>query len=213
MFRNIDPSKYKFITMDQLQHNTKYQDIVTTAHDLFWKFGIKRVTIEEVCKEAGASKMTFYRFFPNKIELAKTVILNMFDENILKYRELMTEDIPFAEKVKKQILLKFEGTKELSSELIKDIYGGQIPELTKYWEGKSNEVLQEVLQSYRDAQKEGFIRKDVNVDFIPFYTAKLFEIVSDEKAVLMYGSIQKLVMEIINMFFYGMLPNEKETDE
>ncbi|NQU84189.1 MAG: TetR/AcrR family transcriptional regulator [Mariniphaga sp.] len=196
--------------MDELQNSTKYQDIIKTAHDLFWKFGIKRVTIEEVCKEAVVSKMTFYRFFPNKTELAKTVIKNMFDENIVKYRELMSSDIPFSEKVKQQILMKFEGTRDVSSELIKDVYGRQIPELTEFWEEKANEVLQEVLASYKDAQQKGWIRKDVNVEFISFYTTKLFEIVSDEKAVALYGSVQPLVMELINMFFYGILPHDSE---
>ena len=33
------------------ESNVKYQDIVSTARDLFWKFGIKRVSIEEICKE------------------------------------------------------------------------------------------------------------------------------------------------------------------
>jgi len=188
--------------------NTKYKSIIVTGQHLFWKYGIKRVTIEEICREAGVSKMTFYKFFPNKIELAKTVLDNMFDENILKYRELMAEEIPFSEKVKKQILLKFEGTKEISQELIKDIYGGQILELTTHWENKSKEVLQEVLESYRHAQKQGWIRKEVNVDFIQFYTAKLFEIVSDEKAVALYGGVQGLIMEIINLFFYGIIPKD-----
>jgi AcrR family transcriptional regulator len=199
--------------MDVLKNNGKYQDILKTAHDLFWKFGIKRVTIEEICKEAEVSKMTFYRFFQNKLELAKRVLNNMFDENITKFRGLMAENIPFSEKVKKQILMKFEGTKEISSELIKDIYGGQIPELTKFWEEKSNEILLEVLSYYRDAQKKGWIRKEVNVDFISIYTAKLFEIVSDEKAVSLYGGVQPLVMELINLFFYGILPTNPETND
>jgi len=195
--------------MDIIQNSVKYQDILKTAHDLFWKFGVKRVTIEEICREAGASKMTFYRFFPNKIELAKKVIEAMFDDAINKFNSVMAEDVPFHEKAKKQILLKFEGTKELSRELIKDIYGGQIPELKKFWEQKSDEVLQVVLDTYRDAQKKGWIRQDIKVEFIQHFSNKLNEIVSDEKAVALYGSVQDLIMEIINMFFYGILPHDE----
>jgi AcrR family transcriptional regulator len=47
--------------------NQKYLKILAAGRDLFWKHGFKRVTIEEVCREAGASKMTFYKFFENKI--------------------------------------------------------------------------------------------------------------------------------------------------
>jgi len=56
------------------KNNIKYQAIFKTGKVLFWKHGIKRVTIEEICTEADVSKMTFYKFFPNKIELAKKLI-------------------------------------------------------------------------------------------------------------------------------------------
>jgi len=41
--------------------NQKYNQIIDTSKKLFWKYGIKRVTIEEICREAGVSKMTFYK--------------------------------------------------------------------------------------------------------------------------------------------------------
>ncbi len=199
--------------MTDLQKTSKYQDIAKTAHCLFWKFGIKRVTVEEICEEAGVSKMTFYRYFSNKTEVAKEVIDNLFKESLISYRALMAEDIPFAEKVKKQILLKFEGTKEISSELIKDIYGGQIPELKEYWESRSDDILQEVLSNFREAQEKGWINKHVNVDFIPYYSEKIFEIVSDERAIGLYDNVQGLIMELVNLFFYGLLPHDPERNE
>ena len=61
-------------------NNPKRIQIVKTAKELFWKFGIKRVTIEEICREANVSKMTFYKFFSNKNELLHTVIEEMFDK-------------------------------------------------------------------------------------------------------------------------------------
>jgi len=205
--------KYKCVGMAGLHKTSKYQDITKTAHALFWKFGIKRVTVEEICEEAGVSKMTFYRYFPNKTELAKTVVDNLFKESLARYRELMAEDIPFLEKVKKQILLKFEGTREISSELIKDIYGGRIPGLKAYWENRTNEMVQEVLRNFREAQKRGWINKQVNVDFIPLYSEKIFKIISDEKAIGLYDNVQGLIMELVNLFFYGILPHDSEKNE
>jgi len=50
-------------------YNPKRQKILHTGKELFWKFGFKRVTIEELCKEAGISKMTYYKYFTNKMDL------------------------------------------------------------------------------------------------------------------------------------------------
>ena len=40
--------------------NKKKQSIIKASRDLFMRYGIKRVTVEEICETAGVSKMTFY---------------------------------------------------------------------------------------------------------------------------------------------------------
>ena len=47
----------------------KKEQILKTGKELFWKYGFKLVTIEEICKEAGVSKMTYYKYFTNKITI------------------------------------------------------------------------------------------------------------------------------------------------
>lgn len=190
--------------------NEKYNAILDKAHDLFWKFGIRRVTIEEVCREAGVSKMTFYRFFPNKIELAIQVLKELFDKTECDYRKLMDQDIPFEEKVKQQIILKFEGTNDISAELVKDIYDNTDSELFKFWQAKADDMLQMIIDDYSIAQEKGWIRKDLKLEFLPFMSSKIVEMASDPKLQAMFPDMQSLIMEIANMFFFGILPREKE---
>jgi len=67
--------------MDNMSH-PKRELVLKTGKELFWKFGFKRVTIEEVCKEAGISKMTFYKFFTNKIDLVKIIMNDILQESL-----------------------------------------------------------------------------------------------------------------------------------
>jgi AcrR family transcriptional regulator len=188
--------------------NEKYKSIIKTSHDLFWKFGIRRVTIEEICREASVSKMTFYRFFSNKSEVAKAVIKDLFDEMEKDYRNLMKQDIPFEEKIKKQLLMKFEGTREISPELVKDIYEDQTTDRFKYWKSRADKMLQLVYEDYAHAQKMGWIRKDIKLEYIIYMSNKAAEIVSDKNLQKLYPDMQTLIMEIANMFFYGVLPRK-----
>lgn len=198
--------------MNQETENTKYTDIVKTAHELFWKHGISRVTIEEVCRKANVSKMTFYKFFSNKNELGKKVIDDIMDENIQKYREIMNEDISFEQKVKKQLKAKFEGTREISPELVNDIYTNKKLGLHKYWQKRANEISMEVIKDYKQAQKKGFIRKDLKIEFIFYFSNKMSEFLSDPQLLGMYDRMQDLIMEIANIFFYGIFPHDNEND-
>ena len=59
---------------------------------LFYKFGVRRVTIEDIC-EKPTRVNDFYKYFPNKIELVKAVVDNYFSNAMEKYREMMQSEI------------------------------------------------------------------------------------------------------------------------
>lgn len=199
--------------MDTNINTPKYINLVKTATNLFWKHGIKKVSIEEICKEADVSKMTFYRFFPNKIELAKTIITNLFDESVAKYRELMSRDISFEEKMKEQVLAKFEGTQNISHKLIKDIYTDKKLGLLEDWEKRTAEFSKEVIRDFTHAQEMGWMRKDINLKFIMYFNSKMVELTYDPYLVSMYKNTQDLIMEITNLFVYGIFPKPNENNE
>ena len=101
-----------------LASNPKRELILKTGKDLFWKFGFKRVTVEEICKEAGISKMTYYKFFSNKKELATIILDDVFADAIARIRKL-EEEHEVADKTLKKILqLKSEGVHGISKEFI-----------------------------------------------------------------------------------------------
>ena len=191
----------------------KYHDIITTAKDLFWKHGFKRVTVEEICLKANVSKMTFYKHFANKTELEIQIIKNMFDENMKKFNEMMLSDISFEEKMKLQVKMKLEGTKNISEEFVKDVYGDTGSEVQKYWEKRTNEAIVIVINHYREAQKNGWLRKDIKIDFILYVINKFFDFANDDFLIAKYNTMQDLIVEINKFFLYGILPYEKMPDE
>ena len=197
--------------MSSYTSNPKYKQITETAHNLFWKFGIKRVTIEEVCSESGVSKMTFYRFFSNKTELANVVISNIFDKAEKDYKALMSRNIPFEEKIKEQVRMKFEGTINISEAFIADVYSGWNEELKTFFNEISVRMVHMVRDDYLKAQREGAIRNDVNIDFIFYLSNKMTEMVSDPQLLAMYNNnVQDVIMEFMNMMFYGIIPRKNE---
>lgn len=190
--------------MDLNKDNPKYQSIYRTAKELFWKFGIKRVTTEEICREANVSKMTYYRFFPNKTKLAIQILSDTFNESIEKHREIMAKDIPFPEKIRETIQLKFEGTKDISQELIIDIYKNASAEILDFIHDKRDQIILEILEDYKKAQKKGNIRKNIKPAFILYFINKMMEMGSDQQLIKQYDNPQDLIMELTNFFFYGL---------
>jgi AcrR family transcriptional regulator len=186
----------------------KFQQLVKTAGNLFLKHGIKRISVEEVCHAAGVSKMTFYKYFNDKIDLAKYVINHMVTEGIAQYQDIMKQKIPFSEKVKKMIVMKIDQTEGLSREWLGEFSYSSIPEIALLLQKIKQENLQLILKDLIAAQKEGDVRQDIKPEFILYFFNHMFEMMDDEQLLKLYESPQAALVELTNFFFYGILPRE-----
>jgi len=190
--------------------NKKCQAILKTGKELFWKHGVKRVSIQEICTEAETSKMTFYKFFDNKIDLAKAVLDLVFETSIKEHKVIMAQDISFVQKVKETLLAKSRNSQDISQELISDVYKNKELGLLEYIHAKVELITNLVLDEYEQAQKDGYVRPDIKREFIRYQLLKMREMVLDEQLLAFYNNPQELTMELTNFFFYGLLVNKSE---
>jgi len=189
-----------------IESNPKRQQILRTGKDLFWKYGFKRVTIEEICKEAGVSKMTYYKYFANKIELVKVLVDEILQEGLIKYRKLMESDIPYSGKVLGMIELKRDQTHTMSSEFFKDYLQSNDPDLIAYLEKLSQENFRIFLNDFSKAQENGDIRKDLKVEFILAVLNRLLDWIQHDTSLMeLYDEPQDLAVEMTRFMFYGIL--------
>lgn len=202
-FRNAENGLFNMVTDNT--DRPKYTEILEAARRLFWKYGIKKVSVEEICREAQVSKMTFYRFFPNKIEAAKAVLEQVFDASLRDYRHIMAQDVPYEEKVRQQLRLKFEGTEAISADLIRDLYSNEEWGLKAYLEQRTEETIREVVADFTHAQQQGWVRSDINPAFLLYLFHQMPAWVTNGQLLASYPHPRDLVMEVINFFFYGIL--------
>ncbi len=193
-----------------LAKGKKYQVLVESARNLFMRFGIKRVTVEEICETAGISKMTFYKHFKNKIDLALFILNNEFEVGMDRYKRIMDQDIPYSVKAKEIIRLKLESSEDIGQEMLKDLMASRIPQVAELMEKISRENFALFLNDMISAQEKGEIRTDINPHFIIAMLGRMQEMAADENVLSMYESPQALTSEIINFFFYGILAREEE---
>lgn len=195
--------------MEVFTSNKKCTAILQSSRRLFWKHGFRRVTIDEICREAKTSKMTFYRFFPDKIELAKTVLDQYYDENFIKFRELFRDDTSVAVKLQRMIQMKVEGSNDISKEFIQDFLMSSNPGLTAYFEEKTKTVWREGIKEFKRGQEEGWIRKDLNVEFLFHFSMKIIPVIYDTELLKLFETPHDLIMEVTNLIIYGIAPKEK----
>lgn len=179
------------------KNSKKLDQIVETAEKLFTRHGIKRVTIEEICQKAGVSKMTFYKYFANKIDLVKHIWNNWIEEGFSKLDEIDAMDIPFPEKIELMFQWKAELVSKMSTEFIEEV----LP-----IEFDKQKIMQRYMQFIVHAQKRGDIRPEIRPEFIMAMIDKLDELARNDDLVKGYPSYLEFNRELKDFFWFGLLP-------
>lgn len=192
--------------MEDFTQNKKYNDILETARVLFWKYGFKRVSIEEICREAKTSKMTFYKFFPNKLDLAKAVFDSVIGKSITQFKIHLDESTNASELLSKMLQMKRDGTHDISKEFIADFYTNPELGLKDYINEKTQQVWLEMVGDFKLAQERGLFRKDLNIEFFLYFTRKFSDYLDDPYMNQLFPNPQDLVMELTRMSAYGISP-------
>ena len=191
------------INIEQYDYPLKQKHIIRAAEGLFRRYGYKRVPVEEICREAGVSKMTFYKYYGNKSQLVKFLWNLWFEQGLKKFDEIMTRDIPFTEKLRLMLKLKEESINEISRSLARD-YFNAAPELEIFFKEMQKKHIERMLRFIREEQEKGNVRPDMRPEFFLAVVNKLSELLKDEKLINQYEHYSDFVMEINNFLFYGI---------
>lgn len=66
------------------------EKILQDAEDLFVRFGVRSVTMDDVAREVSMSKKTLYQYFDNKDKLVSEVALNHLQKETAEFAEMQT---------------------------------------------------------------------------------------------------------------------------
>lgn len=178
--------------------------LLNAAKKLFWTFGLKKVKVQDICDEAGVSKMSFYRYYDNKVDIAEKLLIALLEEGLLSYRNIMSQDIPFDHKIKQIIKAKHDNTKDMSKLFLQDIYVN-FPEIMQHIEVYKRQALLEYLNDLRIAQQKGFIRQDVKLDFVLYMLEHIHVLLQDQSLLDLFDSTQEATDSITKFIFYGVM--------
>jgi AcrR family transcriptional regulator len=195
--------------MKKQSEDPRLEGLMQSAHSLFWKYGFRKVSIEEICREAGVSKMTFYKHFKNKLAIAKAVFDRAVTRGLCDFRAILEEESSVSVKMKKLLQMKLEGVHDISREFLNDFYGNPELGLKAHIDQKTKEVWLEMLEDWKKAQQKGIFRPDLNLAFYFYVAQKQAELLHDPYVQSLFPDSESLVMELTRLNVYGIVPREE----
>jgi AcrR family transcriptional regulator len=192
--------------MKELKISKSVASILFAAKELFWKYGLKKVSVEEICEKAKVSKMTFYRNFSNKEELAIRVIDGLVQKSRTRFQEIAdNDDLPFTDKVEQIILFKKEASNDMSVEIIQDIFNNDFPALQAYLSKEQAQSHLELEKFLQNAQEKGEIREGLKIPFVMEMLTIIQQKSMDTAFIQGLKDNPDLFSDLTSFFFYGIV--------
>ena len=180
------------------------------SEKLFFKFGYRRVTIKDICEGASLSKMTFYRYFKNKEEVAKIVLKNIIDESNKKFESIMESDNLFINKIENLILLNESFIDRIGIDFLNDIISLKSNIFKSLIDKQSVYEEKKIEEYFKKAQKAWELNKKTPISFFIYMLKDVQEKLQDEKLKRLYNNEKDLMKDLTNYYFFGIAPKNKE---
>lgn len=179
----------------------KTNDILEAALSLFLKYGVKKVSVAEIAKEADVSQVTIYNYFDSKDNLIREVIVHYVNKVWDEYKELLDSDLTFPEKVKKIIFDKTLIANQINEEFFQYFMKEYAEEDNYIITFYTEDVLPRLLQMFAEGKEEGYVDRSISDEAVLLYLQMFADYMRREEVA---ESKLPLTEDLTKLFFYGL---------
>ena len=143
--------------------------ILETALHLFFKYGIKAITMDDIAKEMGISKITIYKFFTEKDDIVNELMETHLEKNQQEFKEIRKQA---KDPIHELILMSQHMDKryaEISPVFFHDLFKQFTKANENFTKFKKEYLLTNLKQNISDGIKQGLYREDLDVNFCAQY--------------------------------------------
>ena len=181
--------------------------ILKTAGELFFKFGIRSVSIDDICNELHISKKTFYTVFKQKDELVVEMLNAMHQKKEKDYQSVLDSSVNVLD-------LLMQSFKKLRHHSVEKhlAFGYDLekfyPELWHERQIMLKEMdLKYMAQMLRTGIEQGMYREDLNIEATSLLLANLIPNILKELMQVSMNTAQRV--DFVLDMLVRMICNEK----
>ena len=191
--------------------NDQKCNIIKTAGDMFFRLGIRSVSIDDICHELGMSKKTFYVYFASKDELVEQMLQANINYMASKMEDLLkTGDF-------KQLVAKFIKHQEEETNDVRRV-PQLVYDLKKYYHQQFAQFQRNCFKTQKayimayleQGQKEGLVRANLNIELVAGLFAKIHsDAIRDLEEIEGHGyNMHQFGYTVMDVFVRGVLSEE-----
>ncbi len=185
---------------------TLEQKIIAGAGDLFHKYGIRSVTMDDIARHLSVSKKTIYQFYKDKDEIVLLSLKAHMDQLKLEYDEIFLNSANAIEELSRVSKCMRKDFKDMNPALLFDMRKYH-PNAWQMWVDFKNEYIKnQVMTNLIKGIKEGYYRDTLNPEVLARLRVELVQLAFDESIFPTDKfNLKELQLQFFDHFIHGIV--------
>lgn len=152
-----------------MEANTKTEAsirILRGAHELFFRCGIKSVTMDDIAKHLGMSKKTIYQSFSDKDEIVYTLSAGILEEHKGNLNTIEAQSKDAIDEIIQSMKYMAAMFTQMNPNLFYDMQKYHQRAWSAFREFKESYIMEMVIKNIEKGQKQGLYRTDLNANIL-----------------------------------------------
>ncbi len=182
------------------------QRIIEKTDELFHRYGIRSVTMDDIARALGISKKTIYQFFKDKDEIVTTVSRYHMEHEREEIEAIFNESANAIEELYNVSLCLRKNVADINPSIIYDLQKYHAKGWQVFLDYKENVFKRTLKQSLERGIKEGYYRAEIDPDILATLRMEEIQLAFDHNVFpTSRFNFKEVQTQIFEHFIFGIL--------
>lgn len=192
-----------------MEESESKEKVIRGAEELFMKYGVRSVSMDDIARHLGISKKTIYQHFADKDEVVATVA-----QSHMRRQKQQFESIEKAAKnaIEEMALLAMnmkENTRNINPSLLFDMQKYHPRAWNEWLAFKHNVIRESLIRSMKQGIEEGSFRADLNIDILATMRLEQVQMAFDHSVFERDAfSLSEIQAQLFEHFVHGIMTDK-----
>ena len=140
--------------------------ILEKGTELFFRYGVKTVTMDAIASDLGISKKTIYQHFPDKDSMVFEVVQVFIEKDLVKWKELDRLYSNVIEKMFKSFEIVKDTLTQMNPRLLFEIKKYFPKAFQLFISHQENCLFVNLMKDFQSGMKYGYFRNDIDCELL-----------------------------------------------
>jgi len=192
-----------------MEEKDNKEKLLKGAEELFMRYGLRSVSMDDIARHLGISKKTIYQHFSDKDEVVATVAKGHMLKQREQFEQIAKRSRNAVEELVQISLCIKETMKDINPSLLFDMQKYHQKAWSEWLAFKQKFVRENIIRSLRQGIEEGVFRDEIQLDIIATMRLEQVQMAFDNSVFPRHKfSVPEIQEQLFDHFIYGLFTDK-----